>query len=179
MISEGRICLRALEEEDLPRTRAWVNDPEVARLVNRVTPVGSAAHREWFARVVSDPQQVIFAIDILADDRHIGNCGLTRIDSRVRKAELWMYLGDSSCWGKGYGTEACRALLRFGFERLNLNRIHLYTPAYNRRAAALYEKLGFKTEGVLRQDVFQDGQYYDAVLMGLLRHEFTATGQSG
>ena len=179
MISEGRIRLRALEEGDLPRTRAWVNDPEVARLVNRVTPVSSAEHREWFARVVSDPQQVIFAIDILAEDRHIGNCGLKRIDPRVRKAELWMYLGDPSCWGKGYGTEACRALLRFGFERLNLHRIHLYTPSYNQRAAALYEKLGFKTEGVLRQDVFQDGQYHDAILMGLLRHEFAPLEQPG
>jgi RimJ/RimL family protein N-acetyltransferase len=65
------------------------------------------------------------------------------------------------------------ALCRFGFERLNLNRIHLYTPVYNQRAVALYEKVGFKTEGVLRQDVFQDGQYHDAVVMGLLRQEFS------
>jgi RimJ/RimL family protein N-acetyltransferase len=91
----------------------------------------------------------------------------------VRKAELWMYLGDRDAWGKGYGTEVCVALCRFGFERLNLNRIHLYTPVYNQRAVALYEKVGFKTEGVLRQDVFQDGQYYDAVVMGLLRQEFS------
>jgi len=177
MISEGRIRLRALEEGDLERTRAWVNDPEVARLVNRVTPVTAQEHREWYARVVSDPQQVLFAIEIVADARHIGNCGLKGIAPRVRKAELWMYLGDPSCWGKGYGTEACRALLRFGFERLNLNRIHLYTPAYNQPAVSLYKKLGFKTEGVLRQDVFQDGQYHDAVVMGLLRHEFAAVAQ--
>ncbi len=180
MISEGRIRLRALEEGDLERTRAWVNDPEVARLVNRVGPVSGAEHREWFTRTVNDPQQVIFAIDVVAEDRHIGNCGFKHVDQRVRKAELWIYLGDASCWGKGYGLEACRALVRYGFERMNLNRIHLYTPAYNERAAALYEKLGFTNEGRLRQDVFQDGRYHDSILMGLLRHEYAppSSGQS-
>jgi len=172
MITEGRIRLRALEEGDLERTRTWVNDPEVARLVNRVLPVTGVEHREWYQRVVSDRHQVIFAVEVIADATHVGNCGLKGIDPRVRKAELWMYLGDRASWGKGYGTEACIALCRFGFERLNLDRIHLYTPVYNERAVALYEKVGFKTEGVLRQDVFQDGQSYDAVVMGLLRHEF-------
>src|SRR3974377_1043121 len=85
MISEGRIRLRALEEGDLDRTRAWVNDPEVARLVDRVTPVTAQGHREWYARVRSDPQQVLFAIEIAADARHIGNCGLKGITPRVRK----------------------------------------------------------------------------------------------
>jgi RimJ/RimL family protein N-acetyltransferase len=172
MISEGRIRLRPLEEEDLERTRGWVNDPEVARLVNRVLPVSSAEQREWYRRVLADARQVIFAVEILAEGTHIGNCGLKGIDSRVRKAELWMYLGDKSAWGKGYGTETCRALCRYGFERLNLHRIHLYTPVYNGRAVALYEKIGFTREGLLRQDVFQDGQHHDAVVMSLLRHEF-------
>lgn len=172
MISEGRILLRPLEEGDLERTRGWVNDPEVARLVNRVLPVCATEHREWYRRVLADERQVIFAVEILAEGTHIGNCGLKGIDPRVRKAELWMYLGDKSAWGKGYGTETCRALCRYGFERLNLHRIHLYTPVYNGRAVALYEKIGFVREGLLRQDVFQDGQHQDAVLMGMLRHEF-------
>ena len=173
MITEGRIRLRPLEDGDLERTRAWVNDPEVARLVNRVLPVTPVEHRDWYQRVVTDRHQVIFAMEVIANAAHVGNCGLKGLDPRARKAELWMYLGDRDSWGKGYGTEACVALCRFGFERLNLNRIHLYTPVYNQRAVALYEKVGFKTEGVLRQDVFQDGQYHDAVVMGLLRQEFS------
>lgn len=172
MITEGRVRLRALEEGDLERTRTWVNDPEVARLVNRVSPVTAPEQREWFQRVAGDPHQVLFAIEVLADAAHIGNCGLKGIDARSRKAELWMYLGNREVWGQGYGTDACRALCRYGFERLNLHRIHLYTPAYNQRAVALYEKVGFKTEGVLREEVFQEGLYHDAVVMGLLQNEF-------
>src|SRR5512136_889066 len=98
MITEGRIRLRALEEGDLERTRAWVNDPEVARLVNRVAPVTTPEQREWFQRVVADPHQVIFAIEVRADATHIGNCGLKGIDARSRKAELWMYLGNRDVW---------------------------------------------------------------------------------
>ena len=179
MISEKRIRLRPLEEGDLDRTRAWVNDPEVARLVNRVAPVSAAEHRAWYQRVTGDRQQVIFAAELLADQRHVGNCGLKGIDPRVRKAELWMYLGERAIWGQGYGTEVCRALCRFGFARLNLHRIHLYTPAYNGRAVALYEKVGFKKEGLLRQEVFQDGRYSDAVVMGLLREEFSGMETEG
>jgi RimJ/RimL family protein N-acetyltransferase len=179
MISEKRIRLRPFEENDLDRTRAWVNDLEVARLLNRVAPVTAADQRAWYQRITSDRQQVIFAVELLADQRHVGNCGLKWIDPRVRKAELWMYLGERAIWGQGYGTEVCRALCRFGFAHLNLHRIHLYTPAYNGRAVALYEKVGFKTEGRLRQEVFQGGRYHDAVVMGLLREEFAGAEDSG
>ena len=182
MITEGRIQLRPLEEEDLERTRAWVNDPEVARLVNRVTPVTGPQHRDWYQRVVTDAREVIFAVQVVADGTHIGNCGLKQIDPRVRKGELWIYLGDRAYWGQGYGTEACRALCRFGFERLNLHRIHLYVAEYNRPAVRLYERLGFRTEGKLRDDIFQDGRYHHSIVIGLLRPEFVLRpggGRSG
>jgi RimJ/RimL family protein N-acetyltransferase len=179
VITEGRVRLRALEEGDLERTRAWVNDPEVARLVNRVTPVTGPQHREWYQRVLADPHQVIFAIEVVPDGMHIGNCGLKHIDPRVRKGELWVYLGERAYWGQGYGTEACQALCRYGFERLNLHRIYLYVAEYNRSAIRLYERLGFHTEGRLRDDIFQDGRHYDSVIMGLLRSEFMPRAQRG
>jgi RimJ/RimL family protein N-acetyltransferase len=161
-----------LEEGDLERTRAWVNDPEVARLVNRVTPVTMPQHREWYQRIVADERQVVFAVEVAGDGAHIGNCGLKGIDPRVRKAELWMYLGDRSSWGQGFGSETCRALCRYGFERLNLHRIHLYVAEYNRAAIRLYLGVGFRTEGRLRDDIFQEGRYSASLVMGLLRSEF-------
>ena len=172
MISEGRVRLRPLDEGDLERTRAWMNDPEVARLVNRVTPVTPPQHREWYQRLVTDERQVVFAVEVQPDGTHIGNCGLKGIDPRVHKAELWMYLGDRAYWGQGYGSEMCRALCRYGFERLNLHRIHLYVAEYNRAAIRLYEGVGFRTEGRLRDDIFQEGRYHASLVMGLLRKEF-------
>lgn len=174
MIIDGRVRLRPLEEVDLERTRTWVNDPEVSRLVNRVAPVTPPQHREWYQRAVSDPHQVIFAVEVVADATHIGNCGLKQIDARVRKGELWIYLGERAYWGQGYGTEACRALCRFGFERLNLHRIHLYVAEYNRPAIRLYERLGFRIEGKLRDDVFKAGRYHHSIVMGLLRPELVS-----
>lgn len=174
MITEGDVRLRPLEAKDLETCRQWVNDPEVARLVNRVLPVSAVEHAEWHKRLVADRSQVLFAIDVASGRRrrHIGNCGLKSIDQRAQKAELWIYIGEKRCWGKGYGSQATRALLRFAFQSLGLNRVYLYCPAYNERALGMYEKVGFKREGRFRQDIFMDGQYHDSIWMAILKEDY-------
>ena len=63
-------------------------------------------------------------------------------------------------------------LVRHGFETLNLNRIWLYVFEDNPRAIHVYEKVGFKREGLLRQDRFHEGHYWDTILMSILREEW-------
>jgi RimJ/RimL family protein N-acetyltransferase len=69
-----------------------------------------------------------------------------------------------------------KVLLKFAFERLNLNRVSLRVFDYNQRAIKSYEKCGFKREGVLRQDRFYAGGYHDTIMMGILRQEFQSGG---
>jgi RimJ/RimL family protein N-acetyltransferase len=173
MVGTDKLRLRALTEEDLDQTRMWINDPVTAQLMDHVRPVAELNHRAWYQRIVTDPAQVVFAVESTMSAVHIGNCGLKDIDVQARRAELWMYLGESYR-GKGYGTHACWALCQYGFTWLNLHRIFLHVLASNLPAIALYEKVGFKREGLLRDAVFVKGRYEDCVVMGLLQHELEA-----
>jgi len=98
--------------------------------------------------------------------------GLTGIDWKNRRAVLGIVIGEKEYWDNGYGTEAIATLLRFVFQEMNLHRISLRVYTYNQRAIRCYEKCGFKLEGRLRQARFRDGEYYDELIMGILRDEF-------
>ena len=107
----------------------------------------------------------------------IGLCGLSNIEARHRRAELWLYIGPPEARGQGLGSGAVRLLVAFGFEQLNLGRIHLYLAAYNEPARRVYEACGFREEGRDREHLYLDGQYHDALRMGLLRREHEAPGE--
>lgn len=168
-----KVRLRPLEPADLEVARRWVNDPGIMRTVNRVLPVTRHEQRRWYRQTVTSRDRVIFAVDTTGRrPRHIGIAALNPIDWRVRKAELMVYLGHPSSRGRGYGSAAVQALLRFAFCQLNLHRVYLYTLAGNLAAQRVFEQCGFRREGRQRDDVFQDRRYEDSIRMAILAHEF-------
>src|SRR5262249_36492363 len=103
----------------------------------------------------------------------IGYVALREQDAASRHAKLSLRLGEPGEWGKGYGGEATRLLLRHAFATLNLHRVWLHVSAENTRAQRLYERLGFVREGVLRQHRFTEGRWRDTIVMGLLEGELS------
>jgi RimJ/RimL family protein N-acetyltransferase len=91
-----------------------------------------------------------------------------------RHTSFGIVVGDKTEWGKGYGSEATQLMVGHAFETLNLNRVWLRVFEYNARGIRAYEKVGFKKEGVLRQDRFQDGRYWDTFAMAILRDEYSS-----
>jgi RimJ/RimL family protein N-acetyltransferase len=83
---------------------------------------------------------------------------------------------DPDCLGKGIGSEAMRLVAGYAFDTLKLHRIFVRVIAFNDRAIAAYQKIGFQLEGRLREAAFIDGTYYDDLMMGLLEHEFEREG---
>jgi RimJ/RimL family protein N-acetyltransferase len=110
-------------------------------------------------------------------EQFIGVTGLRHIDVRNRHAEFGIAIGEKTAWGSGYGTEATRLIVRYAFETLNFNRIWLHVGEDNERAVRVYEKVGFRTEGRLRQDMFRDGRYWDSLVMAVLRDDLRAANQ--
>jgi RimJ/RimL family protein N-acetyltransferase len=105
------------------------------------------------------------------EGRHIGNLGLHKIDQVHRKAEVGIVIGEPTFWSKGFGTEAMRLALGYGFEDLGLNKISLDVLDYNTRAIRTYERLGFQREGVHREDVYKEGRFVNVLRMSILARE--------
>ena len=113
------------------------------------------------------------AMERASDGAFIGWCGLTRWDPIHRSASLG-YCLDDAAWGHGYATEAARALLAWGFDTLDLNRVQAEADTRNAASARVLEKLGFVLEGTMREDCIVNGDVSDSWVYGLLRREWQA-----
>ncbi len=173
MIRAERLYLRAIERDDLQRCHDWMNDEELVATLAQRYPISLAREADWIERATrgQDPSELTFAICLVQGDRHIGNCGLMAIDRDNRTATLGIFIGEGDCRRQGLGAEAVRALCRFAFEEMDLRKIRLDVQAGNADALKTYEKLGFRREGVLRQEVFRKGRPLDVIRMGLLASE--------
>ena len=175
MIYGEGIRLRAADRDDLPMFVEWFNDPEVRHGLMMYLPLSMAKEEQWFEAMLKRPQdEHPLVIEIEKQDQwvSIGNCGVFDIDWRIRSAEVGIVIGEKEYWNQGHGTNAMRLLLRHGFKTLNLNRIFLKVYDNNPRAVRSYEKAGFVQEGCMRQAHYQDGLYFDAILMSILRMEW-------
>ena len=174
MIEGTLVNLRAPDMGDLERNTRWINDRDVTRyLVLRYQMPGLAEEAWMRERCAAQPSyfETFFAIET-KEGVHIGNCGLHDGQPENRKASLGILIGNKDYWSSGYGTDAIVTLLRFGFHEMNLNRVWLDVYEFNERAQACYKKCGFVEEGRLRQNIYQEGRYWDTIIMGILRSEF-------
>lgn len=108
----------------------------------------------------------------------IGYVGLWVVSWAGAEAFVGIGIGERAYWSQGYGTDAMRLALRFGFHELNLERISLETNGENARAIRAYEKCGFAHEGTQREWEGRDGRRWHVISMGLLRSDWErANGQ--
>ena len=178
MIYGEGIRLRAIEKDDLPLFVEWLNDPKVRQGLLIYLPFSQAEEQQWFEAMLKQPQEehpLVIEIEEQEQWIPVGNCGFSTVNWRVRSAEVGIVIGEKSYWNQGHGTKAMRLLLRHGFKTLNLNRVFLRVFEHNPRAARSYEKAGFVHEGRMRQAHFHEGQYFDVILMSVLRSEWITT----
>ena len=170
------VRLAAPNPETDPEVMAkWWRDSEFLRLMDSdaASPSSAKQLKEDMEQRGSKDNAFPFVVRTLADDRLIGFIGLW-VQWIHGDAWVGVGLGDREYWGKGYGTDAMRALLRYAFTELNLHRVSLGVFEYNARAQQSYAKAGFVLEGRTRQDARRDGRYWDSLWMGILRDEYFA-----
>ena len=128
---------------------------------------------EWIGghkSAYEDGKAITFAIELRSDASLVGAIGL-RIDGCFNKAELGYWVG-KPFWNRGYATEATTAVLTFGFNELQLNRIHAAHLARNPASGRVMQKSGMILEGTARHDTMKWGKYEDLVSYGLLREDW-------
>lgn len=168
-----RIYLRPIEREDAAMITPWINDPEIRPFIRRYRPLDHASEVAFIDRLNSDETTVALVIVIKDGDRPIGVTGLHGIDPHNRLAEFGITIGDKACWRQGFGAETTKTIVDYAFGVLNLNRVALFVYEYNERGIRCYERVGFRKEGVLRQEHFYNGRYWDTLVMSLLRSEWS------
>jgi RimJ/RimL family protein N-acetyltransferase len=177
MLSGDRVCLRAIEREDLAQLRAWRNAPELRRFFRQRRELSSEDQVAWFEGVVvsqggRSPHTLMFAICTRATGDLLGACGLCYIDWIDGTAELSVYIGQDLAYvDEALAPDACRILMTHAFEDLALRRLWVEVFAYDERKVKLLDALGFTREGRLRKHRFHAGAHHDSLLFGLLRAE--------
>lgn len=172
MISGSKVYLTAVNRSSIAQLQEWRNKPELRRYFREYREISDEMQKRWFEeRVLTNRDQVDFEIHDAATGKLIGHCGLYYISWTNRTAEFTVYIGDMSFRSGGYGSDALRLLIAYGFNTLNLHRI--WCEVYsNNSAINVYRHLGFKDEGVLRQHHYDEGRYWDSHMLGILRSEW-------
>ena len=174
LLNGSRVFLTPLSSADAPTLARWQLDNEYLRLLDAeaAIPKNESMMSEWIRNGQQDKQHFLFGIRIHATDSLIGFIELGDVLWTHRVVWLAVGIGERSYWGQGYGYEAVALALDFAFRELNLHRVQLTVFSYNERAIRLYEKLGFRCEGVFREFMERDGERHDMYLYGLLRREW-------
>lgn len=163
-----KVCLRAYKEEDIEIAAKLVNDKELKNfLVTGIPfPMSPWEEESWVkSQKGNDTGEYNFAIEDIKTKKYIGGCGIQKVNWLARVATVGIMIGDKDYWSKGYGTDAMKVLMKFIFEEMNINKIRLGVFSFNVRAKKCYEKCGFEVEGVLKNELFKEGKYYDEIIM--------------
>lgn len=163
---------------DAPALARWRLDTEYFRLSDDAPAYPQLAAQAEKDQAERPPNLYDFAIRTLDTDQLIGGCGVWVMNWASREGWVGIGVGERAFWGRGYGTEAMQLLLRYAFTQLNLARVSLMVYAYNLRALKSYLRCGFVEEGRVRHDCRRNGEYFDAVSMGILRDEWAGSGAS-
>jgi RimJ/RimL family protein N-acetyltransferase len=165
-----RLVLRRFRLEDAPEVQRLAGAREVAAGTMEIPhPYPDGAAEAWISRTESDSRT--FAVERREDGALVGAIGL-RIEPEHDRGELGYWVG-VPYWGRGYATDAARAVVRYGFEVEGLNRIYAFHFSNNPASGRVLEKAGMRHEGVRRRHTLKRGEYLDSECYAILRGEWT------
>ncbi len=159
-----RLIIRAVTKKDLPLIKNWLDDKEgrfflLSRLINPPETIED----------IFQSENNILGMICLKDKTPIGLIAYLDIDEYHKKAELRKLIGPTKERGKGYGIEATKVWIEYGLFTLNLEKIYLTTINTDIKNIRINESLGFRVEGLLRNELKIDNEYFDVLQMSLLK----------
>jgi RimJ/RimL family protein N-acetyltransferase len=175
MLKSNLVGLVAIERSDLKQLMNWRNNPEFRKHFREYRELNMAMQEKWFEqKVLNDPSTMMFAIRRLKDDELLGCCGFVYINWVHRNADLSLYIGWENAYidTVGYAEESCRLLFDYGFGELSLHKIWTEIYEFDIKKWTLFQKLGFKQDGMLRDNYFYDGKWWGSMMISLLGNDY-------
>ena len=166
------IYLSPISVDDVEEYAEMVNDIKVSVGLGYLSYTNIIDFESEKEFLISVKKEKMFAVRLLENDELLGNIGFNSLDIINRNGALGVLIGNPKYQRKGYGTEALKLILDYGFSFLNLRNISLSVFEYNEAAYNLYKKAGFKEAGRLRKAVEIMGKTYDVIIMDMLKEEF-------
>lgn len=168
IIRGENVYLRPITEADTELVLRWRNAPDVVENFLYRKKITVQEHQSWLENKVFTGAVHQFVICAIADDTPLGSVYLQNFDEGNNKAEWGLFLDADEVRGKGVGTEVGNLILDYAFHHLKLHKLHSRVLAYNKPCVRMNEKLGFRQEAYLRDELLLNGKYEDLILYGAL-----------
>lgn len=166
------IYLRPITEEDTEMVLRWRNSKMVKQYFIYRKNISPEEHRNRLIAQGKAKKLHQFILCVATTDRPVGSVYLQNISATHKNAEYGIFIGEQDALGQGYGTAAAKLILQYAFKVLGLHKVYLRVLSDNGRAIRSYENAGFRVEGILRDEIFEDGVFRDVTRMSILREEF-------
>ena len=161
--------LEPLSLDHLDGVMTWVNDPEVTFYFARLGHVSREEEAAYLQKLIDSPTDEVYSI--FDGDEYLGQVGLNQIYRPAQVARLGILLPQHA-WGRGVAREAVSKLLDLAFEG-GLHKLWLQVRTDNAKGLHLWTSMGFRLEGIMREEYRVNGRYYDMARLALLETEWT------
>jgi [ribosomal protein S5]-alanine N-acetyltransferase len=176
-LETSQFRLRQITHDDADALIALYNHPDVVKYLIIEPPCDNRQRAiemiDWMSSWFQQRGGLRWAITFREQDTLIGTCGFHFYSAEHRRVDIGYDL-NAAYWGRGYITEIARAIVGWCFENLDLHRVQADCTEGNIGSERVLEKVGFKLEGIWRENTFEHGRFVNIKQYGLLRHEFMA-----
>ena len=164
--------IHKLRMKDVDGLMTWVNNKEViGRFAKFDHVVSKEEAKEFINKINASPNDLSFTIET-KDKEYLGNIGIHEINWSKKTGRLAVIIGNKKHWGEGYAQEAILRILEVAFKKYGFNKIWLKVFEQNEKARHVYEKCGFKNEGVLSEKYSLKGNYFNLIKMSITKQEW-------
>lgn len=170
MLKGKYVGLRAIEASDLEQLLLWRNQPNYRRYFREYRELNHANQMSWFdSKVLNDKSTEMFSIVDIDTGELLGACGLCYIDWVNRNADFSIYIGENDVYiDDKYAMDAAKIMMKYGFEELNLHRLWSEIYSFDDAKKIMFDKLGFKLEGVHKETHWTEGRWCDSLFFSYI-----------
>jgi ribosomal-protein-alanine N-acetyltransferase len=169
------VTIRPITMQDVtPTYVAWLQDAEVNQyLETRFSPQSLDTVGAFVARMTASKDEFLFAICVGPEARHVGNIKVGPVIAHHNVADVSLFIGDRTVWGRGVATKAIALITAYAFDVLKLRKLAAGAYAPNAGSAKAFERAGYRQEGLRRQHYVMDGTPVDLLEFGLCADDIT------